>query len=643
MNMVSANTTDNQRTSRDDPEPATMSTSRGVLAGTGGCSPVEHVSIEPPNFSLSEGSGSSLRAIREVCCTDNLSEGASADLLRGLQRPAPTNVSEAAAGSRERRALSLFRVGLLNVNSMNQAKFKYITDFLKDSEYSSIMAITELTVKTNSELNNLLSNHSDFPTFVHEECPRVGLMVPNRLSEKVKVVDHYFSKQIRKGSEISAQLTVFELDLSTSKMYFCVVYLVPDAKSDIINTLFEKLRELKNKYKGLVSLGDFNLDQKVDLNLKKVELSLGDSMTQIVKKPTRRSSRTTPAGTKITETVIDLVFLDEKMMSKYDHYEIIEDSPSDHFLICTYFDIKVPKKYTEKVIFLDPTRRPPMKPETARLVNQLLLDKFLTDMPKIEKMSQSEIFEYITMTVNHYLNYHNPINSSKPVVKRIYNFVFSKKTQDLKKKFTRSRDELTKLKRNSNNDPSFLAYRTKLHNELRNKKNRSAQGDKEKYNSSRIIQDLDPKNSKSIFTVLKNIQNQRKPSNNSESVMMNGYSKVELANHMSNFFDQRAHLIPDTDIIENKEFIPFPMKNFNMLESIEIDSTNLSARELFAPKRGKKPTLATGPDSISHRHILDLMPSLEKVLDIALKKPIDSLGAVPETFVFAVYFMIFMK
>ena len=139
--MVSANTTDNQRTSRDDPEPATMSTSRGVLAGTGGCSPVEHVSIEPPNFSLSEGSGSSLRAIREVCCTDNLSEGASADLLRGLQRPAPTNVSEAAAGSRERRALSLFRVGLLNVNSMNQAKFKYITDFLKDSEYSSIIFV----------------------------------------------------------------------------------------------------------------------------------------------------------------------------------------------------------------------------------------------------------------------------------------------------------------------------------------------------------------------------------------------------------------------------------------------------------------------------------------------------------------------
>ena len=55
--------------------------------------------------------------------------------------------------------------------------------------------------------------------------------------------------------------------------------------------------------------------------------------------------------------------------------------------------------------------------------------------------------------------------------------------------------------------------------------------------------------------------------------------------------------------------------------ALTVLTKQYSIPDLFKSK--KKPTLAAGPDTISHRHIMDLMPAIEGVLQMAIDKPLN--------------------
>ena len=105
---------------------------------------------------------------------------------------------------------------------------------------------------------------------------------------------------------------------------------------------------------------------------------------------------------------------------------------------------------------------------------------------------------------------------------------------------------------------------------------------------------------------------------------------------MADYIYNRARLVP-VDLSANfAEKIPIP--STRPAEIIDIDeSTPVNIKKCYRVpdpdhKRATKPSLACGPDTISLRHITDLMPSIEPILQMAFNKPFDKFHNISSNF-----------
>ena len=123
---------------------------------------------------------------------------------------------------------SFHRIATLNVNSINNIKFRYLTDYLIKAN-NCVVALTEL-VSENSELNHLLGRDNRFPILSDNRCKRVGLMVPKYLEHCFEIIDTFSVSQFRKRkSQSVCQTTTFRFSYSKIMEVITVVYLAPDA------------------------------------------------------------------------------------------------------------------------------------------------------------------------------------------------------------------------------------------------------------------------------------------------------------------------------------------------------------------------------------------------------------------------------
>jgi hypothetical protein len=89
---------------------------------------------------------------------------------------------------------------------------------------------------------------------------------------------------------------------------------------------------------------------------------------------------------------------------------------------------------------------------------------------------------------------------------------------------------------------------------------------------------------------------------------------------MANFFLERAHLVDEQDASTCVDFIPGPTASWDT--EIDIDDDILyDVNTLFKSK--KPPSLAAGPDTVSHRHVMDLLPAIGDHIQSAIEKPLD--------------------
>ena len=333
------------------------------------------------------------------------------------------------------------RIGLWNCNSMNNSKFEYAIKFVS-AKRNSLLAITELASE-NTLLAGWLSNHSQFPIISCPDNKRVGLMVPRFLHDCVEIVDSWqYREKRRVQSEISCQITTFRVTLPGNVLSISVVYLVPDASCAAKTVLVGKMGDLEKKLPNCVILGDFNLDFKTKKIKDFFKEHLDGNLSQVVDKTTRRSTRTVCGASKVTETVIDLVFLCESVKKKMvEKPSIMEDSPSDHFLVELKLDIMVPLKYRIVEYFVDKTRRPPIPHNKLPIITSELQAIFKQKWDVLENLTQVEIFEFVEKSVVAVLDKYNPLNKGGLLSKKVYAFTMSDATR-----------RLSKLKNNAYND-----------------------------------------------------------------------------------------------------------------------------------------------------------------------------------------------
>ena len=144
---------------------------------------------------------------------------------------------------------------------------------------------------------------------------------------------------------------------------------------------------------------------------------------------------------------------------------------------------------------------------------------------------------------------------------------------------------------------------------VRNKKNQLVKIERNSQQAEKLYNGI--QSNANVWDIIKKFLPDPHYTSPMSALMIKGKSGIDLANHMATFFLDRAHLVTDQEAEECSNFIPYP--NGDWETEIDIDDSILyDVKELFKGK--KKPTLAAGPNTISHRHISDLMPVLEALL-----------------------------
>ena len=98
---------------------------------------------------------------------------------------------------------------------------------------------------------------------------------------------------------------------------------------------------------------------------------------------------------------------------------------------------------------------------------------------------------------------------------------------------------------------------------------------------------------------------------------------------MASYLDSRAKLVPSEEVENCSAYIPYP-KNPPDCKVCFDENIEYDVEKLFKSK--KKPNLSCGPDTISLKHVEDLMPSIKPALQIAVNKPLNSFVNIKHNF-----------
>jgi hypothetical protein len=483
---------------------------------------------------------------------------------------------------------------------MSESKFTPCAKFIFDNKLSWL-AITELVVNENTSIPTWLHNHDRYPVLSHDDCPRVGLMIPKYLENQFQVLEAIPITQDRKrNSNKVCQITVFKYN---------------DSKI--------------TKHKNCIILGDINLDQKKSENVEFINSYFDGLLSQKVNKPTRISKRTVDGNTTISETIIDLVYLDNEMNEIFLDLDVlpIADSPSDHSFIKFNLLHKVNTKFVDHEFYMDTTKRRPFSKKNLPLATRFLAGTIKNKYAELENFTQSQIFEYLEVTLRATLDLYAPHNDGLKKTRKMFRVPVSDEFRALSKKRFSILGEWRKIRR-MNPDIVTLCKVDDIRKRLREANNAvKYRHKKDCYEYHRNLMKSDIENSKDVWDFIKRCQSRPTDQRVPDLLNIGGKTGNDLANHMADFLHKRANLVSSTQVKAYANHIPWPQNI--PVDTICLDgetelprrATDIDAEKVY--KKGSKPSLACGPDSISLRHITDLMPTLKRVLNLALNKPVD--------------------
>ena len=109
----------------------------------------------------------------------------------------------------------------------------------------------------------------------------------------------------------------------------------------------------------------------------------------------------------------------------------------------------------------------------------------------------------------------------------------------------------------------------------------------------------------------------------SEQLCIKGLTGTPLTEHMAKYTKMRALLVTDQEIAAHTDYIPLPSGNFANYDDGNFIFNKIPVKDYYFRKKNKRPSLACGPDRISHKHIYDLWDALEQPLQLTFNKPLD--------------------
>ena len=152
--------------------------------------------------------------------------------------------------------------------------------------------------------------------------------------------------------------------------------------------------------------------------------------------------------------------------------------------------------------------------------------------------------------------------------------------------------------------------------QVRNLTNQAVRRERLAYKSTMV--DRERINSFSSWELIQKFDNPKNIDNSNKELSIDGYTGDALVNHMAEYIFKRAKLVSEDDIKSHRSFLP--LRNPESTKILDLDETEIFlVDDLY---KSETPSLACGPDTISHRHIIDLLPAIREPLQLALDKPI---------------------
>ena len=516
---------------------------------------------------------------------------------------------------------SKLRIGHLNIHNMNMRKKltfvrKYVT--FGDIDLVSVLGLSEYT-NEKSNLDRILMNGDEYISILSDkDTPRVALAVPKYIAHMFSLLETWCYHQDRdRCSDKVCQLIMFKLTNGNKYLIFAIVYLAPDARIAAKNALFIELQKYTQTHQYIIVMGDFNIDQTLQSNRDYINGFLGGILQQKISEVTRKADRKILGEVVTTESIIDLIFVDNFTNTKVEKVRVVKTTPSDHYLVEITINFSIPTVFTKVTFYRDPLRRPPFTRNNligAIGILQHQIEECKTELTvNTHSLGIAKLTELITGVLDRYC----PMNSPKPGTRKIFRKKLSEECLKLQRYRLKILTEVRKAYRVNDISKSIklnlkLKEITKKYTNLRRKNDKT---------HSKKDLNAHIKRCKGFWDFIKMNEPEKNIKQNTFSLSIQGKTGNEMANHMADFLVKRAFLVEASEIKENCESIPFPRNPPK--ETLFLPEKRFSIDELFL-KGKKNPSLACGPDTISLRHIMDLMPAMKDTLQMICDKPLDT-------------------
>jgi len=247
------------------------------------------------------------------------------------------------------------QLSLCNINTISDRKALLINPSV---EKCHIQLFTELNIDTIQQYNTVTACRIyDWVIIpkVQNFSQRVGIRFCKSLHKfvSIKVLNFKYLTQNRTQSDQSSvQILHVEIKCYHVTCICILVYRAPDCRAENRNMMFEYIETV---YPHL-AMGDINIDLNVKENVKLVQEKM--SLVNIVKKPTRVSTRLINNKSVTSKKIIDHVYTRKNWASKLKYsVEKLDPKISDHCLIKISLSAKVPPVRLKIPQILDPNRR----------------------------------------------------------------------------------------------------------------------------------------------------------------------------------------------------------------------------------------------------------------------------------------------
>ena len=414
----------------------------------------------------------------------------------------------------------MFKIGFQNCNTISKNKLTTLQSQLSTFD---IIFLSEINKK-----NFSFANSDVFQHHVDSEVPRIAMIGVNTVKVKPIGVGICLSQQRVQIDQTAVQSYVYEVKTKSQTKIIENFYLVPDAKSEIVNQVIQHINAQSIKYDNYCCGGDFNLNW-TSKNIRKLFLDFS-SFTQLVDRPTRCRKYFKDGKQRFSNTTIDLFFSNGALKTWIGTVVPVQISDVfDHKLVSVSFRKKSHmffrrlKKPTNHLI------RPTPSPPTVEKINAAI-----TNIDADKRSSFDSFFGEIRSILDELLPF-NPPGKTEFI---IYRCPFPENVvKEIKLKHT-----LEKIALQSNaNEEKYRKQRNKVSNLVKRAK-KSFFNNLLKRSPPEGIQD------KLKFIQLGLASNLKSDIGRIE---LEGFSGQALADRMSLFYKNRAeNLVTDDEIWE---------------------------------------------------------------------------------------------